>query len=132
MAEFNTNDFEGTLDFFILSGFGDGPRSMSEIQQRLEWAERLLYLAAKRKGHRGPGALPEAVERLRSKGCLKLEGLIRQPDAEIICSLTDTGARRLEQERARRKLIVAQFVEDSDLDTSFRRFLDRQSPFWRG
>jgi hypothetical protein len=90
MAEFNTNDFEGTLDFFILSRFGDGPRSVSEIQRCIGWAEKLLYLAAERKGHRGPDALPEAIERLHSEGCLKLDQLGGLPDAEIIYSLTDT------------------------------------------
>ena len=101
MAKFNANDFEGATDFFILSGFSDGPRSLSEIQQRVNWAERLLYLAAKRKGKRGLGSLSEALERLQSDGYLRHERLGEQPGAEIIYSLTDAGERRLEQERAR-------------------------------
>lgn len=105
---------------------------MSEIQQRVSWAERLLYLAAIRKGKLGLDSLPEALERLQSEGCLKLARLSEQPDAEIIYSLTGAGERRLEQERARQESIVSQFVEDSELDASFRTFLDRKDPFWPG
>lgn len=132
MAEFDTNDFKSTFDFFILSGFNDGPRSLSEIEQRMQWAERLLYLAAKRRAKQGFGSLLEALARLEGEGCLKQERLGEQPGAEIIYSLTDTGEHRLEQERARRKSIVSQFVEDAELDTSFRKFLDRHGPLWRG
>jgi DNA-binding PadR family transcriptional regulator len=130
MAEFNANDFEGTLDFFILSGFSDAPRSLSDIRQRVRWAERLLYLAATQTGKRGHGSLLDALVRLQREGCLKRERRAEQPDTEIIYSLTDAGERRLEQERARRKLVVLQFVEDADLDASFGRFLDRTGPLW--
>jgi DNA-binding PadR family transcriptional regulator len=130
MADVNANDFEGTLDFFILSGFSDGPRRMSEIQQRIKWAERLLYLAAARTGKRGHDSLFEALKRLQSEGCLKLVRRSEQPGTEKIYSLSDLGEHRLEQERARRKLAVSQFIEDADLDASFRRFLDRKGPLW--
>jgi DNA-binding PadR family transcriptional regulator len=130
MAEFDANDFEGTLDFFILSAFGDGPRSLSEIQRRAKWAERLLYLAATRKGKRGPDSLSEALGRLQREGCIKFERLGQQSGADIIYSLTDAGEHRLEQERARRHVIVSEFVEDSELDSSFRKFLDSKSPLW--
>jgi DNA-binding PadR family transcriptional regulator len=130
MAEFNANDFEDTLDFFILTGFSDGPRSVAEIQQRVQWAERLLYFAAVRQGKRGAGSLSQALERLQVEGCLKLERLGGQPGAEIVYFLTDAGEHRLEQERARRRLMVLQFVEDAELDGSFRRFLDLEGPLW--
>jgi DNA-binding PadR family transcriptional regulator len=128
MSEFNANDFEEALDFFILSGFSDGPRSLLEIQQRVKWAEGLLVLAAARKWTRSLGSLTTALERLQHEGWLKPERLGEQPGPEIIYSLTDAGDLQLEQERARRHLIVSQFVEDGELDGSFRRFLNSNGP----
>ncbi len=90
MSEFNAGDFEDTLDFHSY-WFSDGPRSLPEIQQRVRWAERLLYLAATRKGKRGLDSLPEALERLKIEGCLEGERLDPQPGMEIIYSLTDAG-----------------------------------------
>lgn len=130
MAGFDANDFERALDFFILSGFSDGPRSLPEIQQRVQWEERLLYVAAKRKGMQGLSPLPEALARLQSEGFLKGDRSGEQPSTETIYSLTDAGKYRLEQERARRRLMVSQFVEDEDLESSFRRFLDRGEGRW--
>jgi DNA-binding PadR family transcriptional regulator len=130
MRASNDNDFEGTLDFFLLSGLSDGPRSLSEIEQRIKWAQRLLYLAAKRKGKRPPDSLPGALERLQSEGFLNIERLVERPDTGIIYSLTEVGKHRVEQERTRRRLMVSQFVEDSELDGSFQKFLDRQGPVW--
>jgi DNA-binding PadR family transcriptional regulator len=130
MAEFNESDFEGMFDFFILSGLSDGPRSISEIQQRVQWAERLLYVAAKRKGMRVLDSLSEALKSLQGNGSIKLESLGEQTGAETIYAITDAGQYWLEQERVRLTSIASQFIEDSELDTSFRKFLDRRNPLW--
>ena len=129
MTDFNARDFEGMRDFFILSGFSDGPRSLVEVQQREKWAERLLVVAAARRGTQSFDSLATALERLQREGWLKSERSGEQPSPEITYSLTEAGEQRLEQERERRHLMVSQFVEDSELDASFRRFLDREGPF---
>ena len=125
MSESDANNFEGTLDFFILSGFRDGPRSLLEVQQRVQWAERLLQVAAAKKGRPTFSSLSTALERLQREGWITCE---RHP-AESIYSLTEAGEHRLERERARRHSIVSEFVEDSKLDGSFQRFLDQSGPF---
>lgn len=130
MAKFDANDFESTFEFFLLSGLHDGPKSFSEIERRLQWAERLLYVAARRKGQPGFGSLLEVLARLEREECLKCVPRKEQPGAEMIYSLTDTGKHRLEQERARQKSRVSQFIEEAELDTSFRKFLDHNGPLW--
>jgi DNA-binding PadR family transcriptional regulator len=130
MTEFNSSDFDGAFEFLLLSEFREGPRSVSEIQRCCKRAEWLLGLAAARKGKRGIGSLPTALERLQREGWLRLELPEEQAGAEIIYSLTKAGEQRLEQGRAHRNWIVSQFVENSELDQSFRRFLDRQGPLW--
>ncbi len=128
MTEFNANDFEGTLEFFILSAFSDGPKSLVEIQQRAQWAEQLLGLATARKATRDFGSIFTALERLQREGCLKREQVGAQPSPEVLYSLREVGEQRLKQERARRHSMVSQFVEDAELDHSFRRFLNRKGP----
>ena len=91
MTEFNANDFEGAFEFLLLSGFSEGPRSVSEIQRCCKRAEWLFGLAATRKGKRGIGSLPAVLERLRREGWLRLERPNEQPDAEVIYSLTQAG-----------------------------------------
>jgi DNA-binding PadR family transcriptional regulator len=128
MADFRPGDFEGTFEFFILSGFSDGPRSLPEIQQRLRWAERLLYVAARNKGQQGHRSLLELLDRLQKEGLLRVERGCAEQGAGEVYSLTDSGAHRLSEERARRSSLVSQFVEEADLDQSFRRFLDGNLP----
>ncbi len=130
MAQFNADDFERPLAFFILSGFSNGPRSVSEIQQHVNGVERLLDWAAARKGKLRLGSLPAALERLLHEGWLRLVRLDEPPGPEAIYMLTDAGEQRLEQERARLHSIVAQFVENGEPDGSFRTFLNSQSPLW--
>ena len=133
MNESHDNDFESTLDFFILSGFRDGARSVLEIRQRIGWAERLLVVAAAKKGKPGLSSLSTTLERLQGEGWLKCEQSGRHPNAEVVYSLTDAGGQRLDHERARRHAIVSQFIEEPDLEGSFRRFLDQRSlhgPNW--
>ena len=124
MAEFNAGDLEGMLDFFILSGFSDGPQSLLEIQKRVNWAEGLLLLTADRKGMGSLNSVTSTLERLQREGWRKLQ----RTSLEITYSLTESGEQRLEQERARRHFIASQFVEDSELDSSFRKFLNRHNP----
>lgn len=132
MAEFDANDFESTFAFFLLSGLQEGPKSFSEIERRLQWAERLLYVAARRKGQQGITSLLEVLARLAREECLERERCKEQPGAEIVYSLTDAGKHRLEQERARRKTMASQFIEEAELDTSFRTFLDHHGPLGPG
>jgi hypothetical protein len=127
MADFRSGDFDATFEFFILSGFTDGARSLSEIQQRLRWAERLLYVPARNKGRNGRGVL-ELLDTLRKEGLLRIEPRSVEQGSEEVYALTDLGAFRVTQERARHSSLVSQFVEEADLDRSFRRFLNRNSP----
>ena len=91
-------------------------RSLPEIQQRLRWAERLLYAAARNKGQQGHRSLLELLDRLQKEGLLRVErGCAEQGTGEVY-SLTDSGAHRLSEERARRSSLVSQFVEEADLD----------------
>lgn len=130
MTEFNANDFEGAFEFLLLNGFSEGPRSVSEIQRCCQRAEWLLNSAAARKGKREVGSLPIALQKLQREGWLRRECPSEQASAEITYALTETGRQRLEQERTHRHGRVSQFIESSELDQSFRRFLDRQGPFW--
>lgn len=129
MTEPDANNFESTLDFFILSGFRDGPRSLLEVRQRVQWAERLLQVAAAKKGRPTFSSLCTALERLQREGGVKCERSGERHPAESVYSLTEAGQHRLEQERARQHSIVSEFVEDSELDGSFQRFLDQSGPF---
>jgi DNA-binding PadR family transcriptional regulator len=88
MADFRPGDFEGTFEFFILSGFSDGPRSLPEIQQRLRWAERLLYVAARNKGQQGHRSLLELLDRLQKEGLLRVERGCAEQGAGEVYSLT--------------------------------------------
>jgi hypothetical protein len=126
MADFRSGDFDGTFEFFILSGFTDEPRSLSEIQQRFRWAERLLYVGARKKGQRCQG-VPELLETLQKEGLLRVEPRCAEQGTEEVYALTDLGAFRVTQERTRQSSLVSRFVEEADLDRSFRNFLDRNS-----
>ena len=127
MADFSSGDFDGTLEFFILSGFTEGQKSLSEIQQRLKWAERLLQVAGRNKGRQGPRGVLELLQILQAEGLLRVELRSAEQMTEEVYALTDSGAFRVAQERARNSSLVSQFVEEVDLDGSFRRFLDRNS-----
>jgi hypothetical protein len=87
MAEFNDDHFEGMFEFFILNGFNDGPRSVRDIQARVKGIERLLDVAAARKGWRGVGSLPVTLENLRREGLLKLE----MSGSQEVYSLTEAA-----------------------------------------
>ena len=106
------------LDFFLLSGFSDGPRSFVEIQQRVSWAERLLVIAAAKRGTEGSGSLAKAIKRLLHEGWLNSEAPAEQPSPETTYSLTEVRRQRLQEERERRHGMVSQFVENSELDAS--------------
>jgi DNA-binding PadR family transcriptional regulator len=126
MADFRSGDFDGTFEFFILSGFTDGPRSLSEIQARFRWAERLLFVAARKKGQRS-GGVRELLETLQEEGLLRVEPRCAEQRTEEAYALTDLGELRVTQQRTRHGSFVAQRVEEVDLDRSFRKFLDRNS-----
>jgi len=121
---FRSDDYESLFALFILSAFKDGPRSASEIRRRLQWTERLLYVAAKRQGRQGHGSVTAVLETLQRAGCLQVEHESDEQSTEKVYALTDSGTHRLEQERARQSSAVARFVEEADLDGSFKRFLD--------
>ncbi len=93
---------------------------MSEIQRRISWAQRLLQIVEKQKGISGHDAVSDALVRLTKEGFLQVENIHQQ----VIYSLTDAGVQRLEHERLRQSAVLSQFVEDSALEGSFRRFLD--------
>jgi DNA-binding PadR family transcriptional regulator len=128
MDEFNADRFKDTLDFFILKRLSDdGPLSATEIQQRAKPIYSLLDLFATRKGRHGPGSLPAALERLQREGWLKTEPPFDGwPESELVYSLTVFGQQRVEEELMRRGSMLSQFIEDGELDKSFRNFLNHR------
>lgn len=75
-------------------------------------------------------SIPAALDRLQREGWLRFVRPENHANAEPTYSLTEAGEQRLEQERVRRSWLVSQFVENSKLDQSFRRFLERQGLLW--
>jgi DNA-binding PadR family transcriptional regulator len=129
MDEFDADSVKATLDFFILKLFGDGSLSELEMERRAKPIYTFLELVAARKGRQSLGSLRTALRRLQREGWLTAEReLGEQLDPAMVCSLTAAGERRLAEELTRRGSIVSQFVEDGDLDKSFRNFLDRRAP----
>jgi DNA-binding PadR family transcriptional regulator len=130
MDEFNADGLKATLDLFLLKRFSDdGPLSVFEIQQRAKPTYTLLDLFATRGGKESLGSLPAALQRLRRDGWLKAEpNSYAGAEAELIYSLTVLGEQRAKEESARLESALSQFVEDGDMDKTFRKFLDRKRP----
>ncbi len=127
---FNADRLWATLDLFILKRFSDdGPLSLFEMQRRAKPLHTLLELFAVRKGKQSLGSLPAALQRLRRDGWLKVEP---KPDegseSELIYSLMVMGEQRVEEESARPKSMISQFVEEGDMEKSFKTFLDQRKP----
>ncbi|MBV8864669.1 MAG: hypothetical protein JO210_04635 [Acidobacteriaceae bacterium] len=57
---------------------------------------------------------------------MKLEKRSERLGSVDVYSLTKIGEQQLQQGRARRNLIVSEFLEDADLDSSFREFLNNR------
>jgi len=123
MDEFNAGSLKDAFDFFILKRFADGPLSTSEIQQRLKPIQTFLDLLALKQRKASPGSLLKALERLQHRGCLKAEHQGSGQSEVMVYSLTASGRQHLEVESIRQESIVSQFVETSELDKSFSKFL---------
>jgi DNA-binding PadR family transcriptional regulator len=131
MSDFDRDGFEAVFNNVILNAFRGGPLSAAELQVRVQTIRVYFDLMAARKRMRSaPDALLTRLERLRREGWLKVECEdLEATGLDVIYSLTTIGEERVEEERKRRELIVARFVENSELDRSFRQFLDRSGPF---
>jgi DNA-binding PadR family transcriptional regulator len=129
--EFNHGRLKDIFDFFILKLFSAGPLSMFELRRRVQPLCNYLDLVALHAGKNASGALPSALQRLLTDGCLKTEQrLIEHVGPETVYSLTAAGTQRLQNESARQDAIVSQVVEDAELDKSFQKFLNRTgSPY---
>ncbi len=130
MGEFNADRLQATLDVFILRRFSDdGPLTVLEIQQRAKPIHTLLDLFAIRIGKQSLGSLPAALGRLQRDGWLKVESKrVEGAESELVYSLTVAGEQRVHQESARLESMLSQFLENGDMDNSFRKFLDRKMP----
>jgi len=127
MDYFNGDRLQDALDFFILKRFGDdGPLTILEIQRRVKQIHALLDLFARRKGKQSLESLPATLQRLQREGWLKAEKPLDDgPESKVVYSLTAIGEQRLKEELARQQSMLSQFIEEADLDRSFRKFLDR-------
>jgi DNA-binding PadR family transcriptional regulator len=130
MDEFNADRLKATLDLFILKRFSDdGPLSLFEIQRRAKPIHTLLELLAVRKGKQSLGSLPAALQRLHRDGWLKVEPKTDEgAESELVYSLTVVGEQRVEEESARLESMLSQFVEQGDMEKSFRKFLNQRKP----
>ncbi len=130
MGQFDADGLQAVFDSLILNAFSNGPLSASQLQVQAQKALLFLKLIALRKTQSTPDTLPAVLERLCREGWLHIEHQGSDvPDVVVNYWLTEMGERRLDEERKRREAMVSQFVEDSELDKSFRRFLDRWGPF---
>lgn len=127
MNYFDPNNLEGLFDHVILNAFSNGPLSPLEVQARVQTVRIYLDLIAARKAVRSlPDSLVVRLEQLRRDGWLESHSRqTKDSGVEIIYSLTLSGRERVQQELKRRDAIVAQFIDEANLDGSFRRFLHR-------
>ncbi len=124
MDELNNDPIQGTLDFLILHTLRPEPMHDFAIEQRIEQKTRGLFTKLKL----SPGSFLTALQRLERAGWLRTEW--RQTEnsgPEKIYSLTVAGKEQLEAEWTQRRSALAQFVESSGLDDSFRKFLNRNT-----
>jgi len=130
MDEFNADRLKATFDLFILKRFSDdGPLSLFEIQLRAKPMHTLLELFAVRRGRQSLGSVPAVLQQLHRDGWLKVEPK-RDEDAESapVYSLTMLGEQRVKEESARLESMLSQFVQQGDMEKSFRKFLDLRKP----
>lgn len=113
------------FDFLVLSLLKEGPQSISEIQQRSGQLRLFMHIVAAGTRRLGTLSLLGVLTRLEGGGWLEAERrLDKNGREEIAYSLSADGKQMLAQEAARRSAIVAEFVENSGLEHSFRTFLD--------
>lgn len=130
MDEFNADGIKATLDLFILKRFSDdGPLSFFEIQRGAKPIHTLLELFAVRRGKQSLGSVPAVLQRLHRDGWLTVEPKLDEDgQSALVYSLTILGEQRVKEESARLESMLSQFVEQDDMENSFRKFLDRRKP----
>lgn len=124
MAELDSNNIEGVLDFFILQTLNHQTLQGSDLERRIERIHRMLELAAERKGKAKPGSLSIALRRLEREGWLNVEGKPTEANLEKRYSLTASGREQLQAQSASWTSALARFIDEGGLDDSFRSFLN--------
>jgi DNA-binding PadR family transcriptional regulator len=125
VAELDSNNIEGILDFFILQTLNPQALQGFDLERRIERIHRMLKLAAERKGKPIPGSLSTALQRLEHEDWLNVEGKPTDGNLEKLYSLTASGREELRTQRTTWTSALTGFIENGGLDDSFRRFLNR-------
>ena len=125
MADLDSNNPAGTLDFFILQKLSHEPLQATELERRTERIRMMLEFGAQRKGKASPGTLSTALRRLEREGWVQVDNESTNATLEPSYSLTPSGRDQLQTQQANWTSLLNGFIDDERFDDSFRRFLNR-------